>query len=463
MTSNIPGEDVLNRRQKYVAGLVIRALVCATFILVFALTASLLPAGSRVHFWPASALLFLLFLVNYPFWLAGKAFGFPLGHFYAHWAIDLLLVTIIVHVLGGVELPCGFVGYMIMILTSAVFLSQKASFIVAAGSTICFDGLILLEANGVITHQEDIWAHSYTDAAQVIIVLASNVFFFLFASMAGALAEELRKANAALAAAQADLRQYNQTLEDHVAERTLALQEKNREIEEFVHIVTHDLRNVSVGVAELARRLLNTEKQNLSSRGLRYASNLLDDTRNMNGMLSHLLALFRVDHEREDPSDADVKALVESLVSAAGNRTNDQRVLFELGSLPQMRVDQLQLRHVLSNLLDNAVKYSGDKLQPVIRVDCVERAECYQIEVRDNGIGIAKDQINRIFQLYHRAPNQTVAGIVQTGHGVGLAISKRIVERWGGEIWVESKEGRGTSFFFTCPKSERKRGAGRER
>lgn len=440
------------RRAKFIAGLAIRAIVCVIFIIVCAITASLVSPDSRSHFATAILILAVLAILNWPFWVLGKHSAFSLNQFYAHWAVDLFLVTFVVHMLGGVELPCGFVGYMIMILTSAVFLSQKASFIVAVGSTICFDGLVLLEAHGVLRAQTELWDHVYSAPAQVVIVLASNVFFFLFAYLAGSLSEELKQANAALGRAQQELALYNRDLQALVKSRTVALEEKNREIEEFVHIVTHDLRNVSVGTVELARRLVAaTTSESTSVRTQRYAGSVLKDARRMNSMLTHLLALFKVDHSGDtNPCSRPWDVIVEVLEGFSG-RLEQAGIEVLVGNMPDVvAADHVQFAHVIHNLVDNAIKYSAHGEGKCIHVGAKVTDGVAMFEIEDHGVGIPEAQLSRIFQMYHRGPGAHGAKNPE-GSGVGLAITKRIVERWGGTLSVDSVEGRGSLFRFTCP------------
>lgn len=443
------------RRQKYVSGLLIRVIVCIVFGTVFAINCYLASSDpARLQFAYGIALLVILCALNWPFWLLGKARHFPLTDFYVHWAIDLMGVTILLHLLGGVDLPYGSVGYMIMILTSAVFLSQGASFAIATASAVCFDMLVLAEANGISRHYVGIWQHHYTNAVQVFIIVASNVFFFLFAYLAGSLAQQLKTANAALSRTRDELEVYSRRLEDRVRDRTAALERRNTEIEEFVHIVTHDLRNVSVGASEVARRLIGSEGGTLSARGRRYASHLLEDTRNMNVMLSNLLALFRVDNDRGRLEPVDLSSLVGEVVKAKEQQIAEKGINIIVGDLPRVMAPPVQMRHVIANLLGNAIKYTGDKPAPEIIVDCREEPSAFTVCVADNGIGISPGQHERIFNLYHRGPDQNVAGVYQEGEGVGLAITKRIVERWGGTIWVASELHRGSRFYFRWPKGE---------
>jgi signal transduction histidine kinase len=447
-------EDNLTvRRQRYVAGLLIRVIVCAIFIGVFAVTASVVAPSARAPFVPASLSLLILIAVNYPFWLVGKALDFPLEHFYGHWLVDLYLVTLILHTLGGVDLPCGFGAYLIMIVTSAVFLSGRAAVVVATGSVLWFDGLVFFEAAGILSHQAGVWDHHYTKAAQVIVVLAADVFFYLFAFVVGSLSQELKAANVKLGEARDELARYSHGLEQNVRLRTVALEQKNREVEEFVHIVTHDLRNASTGVVELARRLLDMDAGRLSERGLKYATHLRDDTRLLNQMLTHLLSLFKADYDAVKLETLDMNTLVASIVSANTRRLEEKHISVEVGDLPVIVGDRLLVNHVVGNLIDNAIKYSGDKPTPRIEIMCTDEGVAYRLIVKDNGIGIPERQKQRIFQLYQRGTEQRVGGVMQKGEGIGLAIARRIVERWGGRMEVESTIGVGATFHFTLPKT----------
>src|SRR5438067_64951 len=102
--SRLQAADLDFRRERYVEGLLIRVIVCICFIFVFVVTAQLVPGGNRNQFAIAVGMLGALAFVNYPFWLLGRRTAFPLSHFYGHWALDLFLVTLVLHTLGGVEL-----------------------------------------------------------------------------------------------------------------------------------------------------------------------------------------------------------------------------------------------------------------------------------------------------------------------------------------------------------------------
>jgi signal transduction histidine kinase len=303
-----------------------------------------------------------------------------------------------------------------------------------------------------LIHPPQAWAGSATAANRYIAVTVAIVFYYVFAYLAGTLADQLKAVNQNLRNAQSEIEKHSRLLEEKVRTRTRELQNRNSEIEEFVHIVTHDLKNVSVGAIETARILLSREAGNLNERARRYLQHLLEDTTQMNAMLVQLLELFRVDERESENRLVDLGGVAADLVKGFKNRIESKALHVTVNRLPEVVVDETQLRHVLGNLLDNAIKYTPSKSPCTIAVESEFSDEEWIIAVKDGGIGIAANQIDRIFQLYFRGSNVNTAGLRDDGDGVGLAICKRIVERWGGRIWVESVLGKGSIFRFSIPR-----------
>jgi light-regulated signal transduction histidine kinase (bacteriophytochrome) len=116
--------------------------------------------------------------------------------------------------------------------------------------------------------------------------------------------------------------------------------------------------------------------------------------------------------------------------------------------MPKVKGDTIQLVRLFQNLIDNAIKFKASNRQPEIKISVEERAEDFVFSVKDNGIGIEDKFYNRIFVIFQRLHNRNE----YEGTGIGLAVCKKIVERHGGEIWVESKQNEGSNFFFTIKK-----------
>jgi signal transduction histidine kinase len=285
----------------------------------------------------------------------------------------------------------------------------------------------------------------------VFVVLASDVFFFVFAYLAGSLAEELRAANEKLARARDEVAEYNLQLEARVQERTRVLEKQNRDIQEFIHIITHDLRNIVIASGEIARRLISAEEGRLSQKGRRYAGHLLEDARTMAKMLTGLLALFRVDNSQSQPELVDVGELFGEVSRVYQSTIEHAGATVHIEAMPQVMVDKEELRHVLTNLLDNALKYRLPHVSPIVLFRHCLKESADHFELTDNGMGIDSGQFDRIFDLYHRAPRSAQESD-DRGLGIGLAMVKKIVEKWGGKVSVESELGKGATFRFTVPR-----------
>lgn len=447
----VPDDNLAERREKFVLGLTFRAIVSFAFAVLFIFLTKAAPAPHP----PLIVLLSLLVILgttNIFYWAAAVRRSFPLRDFYGHWSIDLLLISSIVFCIGGTRVPYVFLAYMMLVVTSATFLSQRASMIVASASTCATLGISWLEVHHLL-EPPTLWATPMTKGTQLMSLSCAILFYFIFAYLAGTLADQLKKANTDLQRARNEIEAQNALLEEKVAERTEQLERRKAEIEEFVHIVTHDLKNVSVGALETARRLLSMEGLTLRDRARRYVEHLLEDTRRMNEMLVHLLAMFRIDHHEVNGQRVDVGSIAREILRGQARRLEAKGIQASIGELPQVVLDEAQLKHVLTNLIDNAIKYVGDKNEPQISIGSEQRSDEWIISVRDNGVGMRSGQSERIFQLYHRGPDQSVGGVVQKGEGVGLAISKKIVERWGGRIWVESQAQVGSCFSFSVPRA----------
>ena len=280
-------------------------------------------------------------------------------------------------------------------------------------------------------------------------MVGASVFFFMNAYLAGTLSDQLKTAKA-------EIEGHNHLLEQRVQERTHELQERTDELEELLHIVTHDLQNVAVASTETARKLVDSDGAQLSERGRRYSERLVRDCRLMASMLRDLLEVVTQTRAVQRRELVDVRAVVQEAVARAQTAIDGKGIEITIGELPALHADRQKMHHVFDNLVSNACKYVGDKPRPHIEIGGTVQNGATEYVVRDNGVGIEPNQIGRIFQLYHRAPDQTVAGVVQQGHGIGLAVVKRIVQRFGGRMWVESVPGEGSSFYLSFPREERK-------
>ncbi len=230
------------------------------------------------------------------------------------------------------------------------------------------------------------------------------------------------------------------------------LEAKNKELESFTYTVSHDLKAPLITIAGFLGYLKqdvidhNTEKVQVD---IQYINQAIAK---MERLLDELLELSRIGRLVNPPENVPLGDLVQEAIKLVEGQLRERQVEIRIQEdLPVVRGDAQRLLEVMQNLLDNAVKFMGDQFQPIIEIGTRgEENDMPIVYVRDNGIGIAPEHHERIFGLFNKLDSGA------EGTGVGLAIVKRIVEVHGGRIWVESQEGKGSTFYFTLGEAEPK-------
>lgn len=252
----------------------------------------------------------------------------------------------------------------------------------------------------------------------------------------------------------AELAQTNDQLKEEIQERELAqrmqkellkrLESMNSELSDFAHIVSHDLKAPLRAIGSLADWLKEDYSDKLGVSGVETLGLLKGRVRRMNNLIQGILSYSRSAGQEESVDDVNLRQLVKEVVEVVSPPGNI-KIEFENGP-ETVRCDKTRLEQVIQNLLTNAVKYN-DKEEGVIKINCAAEDGYFKFRVADNGIGIDKKYFDKIFQIF-----QTLAPRDKSETaGVGLAIVKKIVEGYGGSIWLESEVGSGTTFYFTLP------------
>ena len=233
-------------------------------------------------------------------------------------------------------------------------------------------------------------------------------------------------------------------------ERTAAeLRRSNEELEQFAYVASHDLQEPLRMVASYTQLLARRYKDKLDQNAQDFIGFAVDGARRMQSFIQDLLLYSRVGthgrpFERMNAAVALQRAL-ENLRYAITEKNAEMIV----GELPWVFADPVQLTQVFQNLIGNALKFSGDR--PLrVEIGAVRHPQEWEFTVRDNGIGIDPRDKERIFVIFQRLHSRQE----YEGTGIGLAICKKIVERHGGRIWVESEMGAGTAFYFTIAERE---------
>jgi signal transduction histidine kinase len=242
----------------------------------------------------------------------------------------------------------------------------------------------------------------------------------------------------------------NEELEKMVAERTRELKTSNENLQEFAYIVSHDLkeplRTIS-GFVTLIQKSLPKESE--ERRKLEdYLSYVLKGTKQMEELISDILSYSRLNVVEKHFETVDMNDVVSLAAEQLSTAINESSAEFKLGEIGVVKGQQAILVQLLQNLLSNAIKYRDENRPLEIHIGSIEEGKMVRYFVEDNGIGISKQYYDTVFQAFKRLHTK----VKYEGTGIGLAICKKIVEMHGGEIWVESEEGKGSVFFFTLPK-----------
>lgn len=256
------------------------------------------------------------------------------------------------------------------------------------------------------------------------------------------LAEEIHERREA----QAELRQLNRTLEDRVRRRTLELQRSNEELERFAYVASHDLQEPLRTIGNFARLIERRYKGRLDQDADEFIQFLTDGAARAQTLINDLLQFSRVGTHGKEFEDVDCGELVDQVWRSMSAAARESGAEISTSDLPTVRGDRGQLTQLFQNLIGNAIKFCKPGERPRIRVVAERQEGGTLFRVEDNGIGIDSKYFERIFVLFRR-----LEGNKYSGTGIGLAICKKIVQRHGGEIWVESSPGEGTTFRFTIP------------
>lgn len=233
------------------------------------------------------------------------------------------------------------------------------------------------------------------------------------------------------------------------------LESANDELKNFAYVVSHDLKAPLRAIGSLADWLSTDYADRFDAEGKEHMRLLISRVHRMDGLIDGILQYSRVGRLKEESAPVDLDHLVHEVIDLLAPPENIA-VTIE-NSLPTIAGERIRLQQVFQNLLSNAIKYM-DKPQGEIRVGCSAGEEEWKFSVSDNGPGIEARHFEKIFHLFQTlAPRDRVEST-----GVGLALVKKIVEMYGGRVWVESAVGKGSTFFFTLPKAARKKASVRQ-
>ena len=221
------------------------------------------------------------------------------------------------------------------------------------------------------------------------------------------------------------------------------LEESNEELNNYAHIVSHDLKSPIRNVETMVSWLEDEFSDKLQGNGEKYLDLIRENITKMEGLISDILTYSSIGMQAQSYLDVDAQALIELVLQH--NFIPDHISIEIPGALPILKGDKLRLQQLFQNLITNAIKYNN-KENGMIKIRYQDLDDHHYFSISDNGIGIEKKYHHKIFQTFQKLHHY------KDSSGVGLSIVKRIVKNYGGKIWLESEPGVGTTFFFTLKK-----------
>ena len=225
------------------------------------------------------------------------------------------------------------------------------------------------------------------------------------------------------------------------------LAERNRELSIFTSVASHDLREPLRTISGFIGLFERKFKGHIDEEANEYIQFITDGAKRMRNLITDLLSYARMEAGESEFEDVNTREIAEEKLVGLGAAIDECGATVDLGELPTIRGDRTQLSQVFQNLIGNAIKYRGEA-SPIVKVDARIEDDHWLFSVVDNGIGIPSAQLSAVFEPFRRLHG---VGSQYKGSGIGLAICKKVVERHGGRIWVESEPGGGSAFYFTIP------------
>jgi light-regulated signal transduction histidine kinase (bacteriophytochrome) len=243
-------------------------------------------------------------------------------------------------------------------------------------------------------------------------------------------------------------------LNDDLQKQAKALADSNKELEQFAVVASHDLQEPLRMVTSFLTLLEKKYGDKLDESGKSYIDFAVDGAKRMRQIILDLLELSRVGRMDGANELLDLNGIVEEITSLYKKQVEEKNAIIEVAELPVISGYKASIRQIFQNLISNALKYSSNVGQILIKISVIESEQYWQFSVADNGIGISPEYFDKIFVLFQRLHKREEF----SGTGIGLAITKKVIESYGGKIWVTSEPGKGSTFYFTIKKSIENKG-----
>jgi PAS domain S-box-containing protein len=236
-------------------------------------------------------------------------------------------------------------------------------------------------------------------------------------------------------------------IRDELEETVKKLETSNKDLEQFAYTASHDLQEPLRMISSFIQLLEKNYKDKLDEDGLEYIGFVVDGAQRMRELINDLLLFSRVTTAAGKFEQLDLNKLLDEVLFNLEIAIEENNAVIRSDPLPVIFGDYSQMVQVFQNIIGNAIKYRSTKT-PEIQISARKQDDYWLFSVKDNGIGLKPQFSSQIFEIFRRLHNRDE----YEGTGMGLAITKKVIEKHGGQIWVESEPDEGSTFYFTIPK-----------
>lgn len=242
----------------------------------------------------------------------------------------------------------------------------------------------------------------------------------------------------------------NKSLEKKVKERTIELNETITDLKSFSYSVSHDLRAPIRHINGYLELFYDEMKDHFYGDSIKYYNKIKNSSKKMGNLIDDLLCFFKLSRNEMNLIKVDLNKIIQEIKDYMDDELKNRYIEWEIDKLPIVKGDLSMLRQVITNLISNAVKYTRDIENAVIKIGCYSKINEEIIFIQDNGVGFNKKYTKKVFDVFQRLHSDNEF----EGTGIGLAIVKRIIQRHGGKVWANGVENKGATFYFSIPKSK---------
>ncbi|MEY4703357.1 MAG: hypothetical protein RIR96_1254 [Bacteroidota bacterium] len=240
-------------------------------------------------------------------------------------------------------------------------------------------------------------------------------------------------------------------IEIQLTEALQTVKKTNSELEQFAYVASHDLQEPLRMVTSFLTQLDKKYAEKLDERAKEYIHFAVDGAKRMRQIILDLLEFSRVGKQNEQKKEIDINDIVSEIQLLHHEQINELKGVIKTKNLPVIFGHRTPIRQVFQNIIGNALKYHREGVAPEIEIEAIPLKDRWQFKISDNGLGIENEYFDKIFEIFQRLHNKEE----YSGTGIGLAITKKIIENMGGKIWVSSVYEKGSNFYFTIPFHEK--------